>query len=484
MSAFAFTTSSISAILPEILLLVLAILILFVDIIGRKETDRALGWLTAAGLAVILVVTILFSRPIQDDPFVFGGMLRYDGPAYAFTLLLLFAATIAAIISTGVRNVSNRGAFFAILVTATLGMVLMAASADVIMLFLAFETTSISLYILAGFLKGDDESTEAGMKYFLFGAVISAVMLYGFSLLYGFTGHTNIYAMAAAMNAGEISPWVIGALAILVLAGFGFKIAATPFHFWTPDVYQGAPTPITAFISTASKAAGFIVLMRFMLAVFPAIEDQWALLLAIVATVTMTLGNLLAIPQKNIKRMLAYSSIAHAGYVLIGVVAISVFGTAAAMFYLLAYIVTNLAAFTVVILFARSAGSDEIADYAGLSRRAPWLAMALLIAFLSLGGMPPLAGFVGKFFVFAAAVQSGWIWLAFVGVINAIIGLYYYLTVLKVVYLYRSDDDDRPIEVPRLYVFGLAVCVAAIILIGIMSSPWLEWSLAAAQSWF
>jgi NADH-quinone oxidoreductase subunit N len=380
--------------------------------------------------------------------------------------------------------VSNQGAFFAILVTATLGMVLMAASADVIMLFLAFETTSISLYILAGFLKGDDESTEAGMKYFLFGAVISAVMLYGFSLLYGFTGHTNIYAMAAAMNAGEISPWVIGALAILVLAGFGFKIAATPFHFWTPDVYQGAPTPITAFISTASKAAGFIVLMRFMLAVFPAIEDQWALLLAIVATVTMTLGNLLAIPQKNIKRMLAYSSIAHAGYVLIGVVAISVFGTAAAMFYLLAYIVTNLAAFTVVILFARSAGSDEIADYAGLSRRAPWLAMALLIAFLSLGGMPPLAGFVGKFFVFAAAVQSGWIWLAFVGVINAIIGLYYYLTVLKVVYLYRSDDDDKPIEVPRLYVFGLAVCVAAILLIGIMSSPWLEWSLAAAQSWF
>ena len=484
MSALAFTTSSISTILPEILLLVLAILILIVDIIGRKETDRALGWLTAAGLAVILIVTILFSKPIPDDPFVFGGMLRYDGPAYTFTLLLLFAATIAALISVGVREVSNRGAFFAILVTATLGMVLMAASADMIMLFLAFETTSISLYILAGFLKGDDESTEAGMKYFLFGAVISAVMLYGFSLLYGFTGHTNIYALADAMNAGEISPWVIGALAILVLAGFGFKIAATPLHFWTPDVYQGAPTPITAFISTASKAAGFIVLMRFMLAVFPAIEDQWAFLLAIVAVATMTIGNLLAIPQKNIKRLLAYSSIAHAGYVLIGVVAISVFGTAASMFYLLAYIVTNLAAFTVVILFARSAGSDEIADYAGLSRRSPWLAMALLIAFLSLAGMPPLAGFVGKFFVFAAAVQSGWIWLAFVGVINAIIGLYYYLTVLKVVYLYRSDDEDKPIEVPRLYVFGLAVCVAAIILIGIMSSPWLEWSLAAAQSWF
>ncbi len=484
MNVVAYSPSSISAILPEILLLVLAIIILMVDIAGKKSTERALGWLAAAGLAIILIATVLFSKPNPDDPFVFGGMLRYDGPAFTFTLLLLFAATIAAIVSSGVQKIANRGAFFTILVTATLGMVFMAASADVIMLFLAFETASISLYVLAGFLKGDDESTESGMKYFLFGAVISAVMLYGFSLLYGFTGTTNIYAMADAMNAGELSPWVIGALAILVLAGFSFKIAAAPLHFWTPDVYQGAPTPITAFISTASKAAGFMVLMRFMLAVFPAIEDQWALLLAIVAAATMTIGNLLAIPQTNIKRMLAYSSIAHAGYILIGVVAISAFGTAAAMFYLLAYIVTNLAAFTVVILFARSAGSDEIADYAGLSRRSPWLAMALLVAFLSLGGMPPLAGFVGKFYVFAAAVQSGWIWLAFVGVINAIIGLYYYLTVLKVVYLYRSDDEDVRIEVPRLYVVGLAVCVGAIILIGIMSSPWLEWSLKAAQSWF
>ena len=484
MNVSAFTTASILAILPEILLLLLAILILLVDVVGRDRSKQALGWITAAGLVIILILTFIFSTPIEEDPLIFGGMLRYDGPAYTFTLLILFAATITAVLSTGVEKISSRGEFFALLIAANIGLVLMAASADLIMLFLAFETASISLYVLAGFLKGGDESTESGMKYFLFGAVVSAVMLYGFSLLYGLTGHTNIYFLADSMSAGTIPVWVIGAVALLVLVGFGFKIAATPFHFWTPDVYQGAPTPITAFISTASKAAGFIVLMRFMLAVFPAIEAQWALLLAIVATATMTIGNLLAIPQKNIKRLLGYSSIAHAGYIIIGLVALTQFGSAASMFYLLAYIITNLAAFTVIILFARSAGSDQIEDYAGLSRRAPWLAMALLVALLSLGGMPPLAGFVAKFYVFAAAVQSGWIWLAFVGVLNAIIGLYYYLTVLKVVYLYRSEDEEKKINVPRVYALSLLVIVAAIVIIGVLSAPWLEWSLRAAQSWF
>jgi NADH-quinone oxidoreductase subunit N len=352
------------------------------------------------------------------------------------------------------------------------------------MLFLAIETTSIPLYILAGFLKGDDRSTESGMKYFLFGALTSAVMLYGFSLLYGFTGETNLYALANGMLAGDISPVLIAAMAVLVLVGFGFKVSIVPFHFWSPDVYEGAPTPITAYISTASKTAGFAVLVRVMLAVFPAIASEWTLLLAIMATATMTLGNLLALAQSNIKRMLAYSSIAHAGYAVIGLVALSSFGAASVVFYLIAYVVTNLAAFAVVVLFARSAGSENIADYAGLSRRSPGLALVLLVAFLSLGGMPPLAGFVAKFYVFAAAVESGWIWLAFVGVLNAIVGLYYYLTVLKVVYLYRSEEDDKPIAVPRTYALVLVVCVVAILAIGAFSAPWLDWSLTSAASLF
>jgi NADH-quinone oxidoreductase subunit N len=360
----------------------------------------------------------------------------------------------------------------------------MAMAADLMMLFLAIETTSIPLYILAGFMKGDQKSAESGMKYFLFGAMTSAVMLYGFSLIYGFAGETNIYLLTEAALSGQISSWLMLGVAALILVGFGFKVAAVPFHFWTPDVYEGAPTPITAFISTASKAAGFAVLLRVMLAVFPNVEDQWAAVLAAMAVATMTLGNLLAIAQKNIKRLLAYSSIAHAGYALIGLVALSAFGAASMVFYLLAYVVTNLTAFAIVILFSRSTGSDEIADYAGLSRRNPWLALALMVAMLSLAGMPPLAGFVAKVFIFAAAVESGWIWLAFIGVINAIIGLYYYLTVLKVVYLYRSQEEDQPLPVPRSYALAIGVCVAAILVVGTVSNPWLDWALQAAQSLF
>jgi NADH-quinone oxidoreductase subunit N len=277
---------------------------------------------------------------------------------------------------------------------------------------------------------------------------------------------------------------LLGGAVILVLVGFGFKIAAVPFHFWTPDVYEGAPTPIAAFISTASKTAGFAVLVRVMLIVFPAVESQWSVILAVMAAATMTLGNVLAIVQSNMKRLLAYSSIAHAGYAMIGLVALTQLGAASTVFYLIAYVVTNLAAFGIVILFALSAGSEEIADYAGLSRRSPGLALALMVAFLSLAGMPPLAGFVAKFYVFAAAVQSGLIWLAFVGVLNAIVGLYYYMTVLKVVYLYRSEDEDKPIAVPRPYALGMGVCIVAIVLIGTLSAPWLNWALTAAGSLF
>jgi NADH-quinone oxidoreductase subunit N len=480
----AFSSETLMAILPEILLLALAGLVLLFDMFTKRSRSGILGGLSTVGLITILVVALLFSQPTSGGNLILGGMLRHDWPAFTFKVVLLFAAAISALLSTGLGDVSDRGEYYALLIVATLGMNLMAASADLMMLFLAIETTSIPLYVLAGFVKGDDKSAESGIKYFLFGAMTSAVMLYGFSLLYGFTGETNLYSLAVAMRAGSVTPWLIAAMAVLVLVGFAFKISAVPFHFWSPDVYEGAPTPITAFISTASKAAGFAVLVRFMLAVFPAIELQWTWILAVMATITMTIGNLLAIPQKNIKRLLAYSSVAHAGYAMIGLVTLSTFGAASIVFYLAAYVVTNLAAFAVVILFARTAGSEEIEDYAGLSRRSPALGLALLVALLSLGGMPPLAGFVAKVYVFAAAVESGWIWLAFVGVLNAIIGLYYYLTVLKVVYLYRSDQEDVPIGIPRVYGIGLGLCILAIIVIGSLSAPWLDWALQAAQSLF
>jgi len=308
------------------------------------------------------------------------------------------------------------------------------------------------------------------------------VMLYGFSLLYGFTGKTNLYELGGAL--ASVPTLAVVAASMLVLVGFGFKVAAVPFHFWSPDVYEGAPTPITAFISVASKAAGFAVLLRVMLAVFPGVESYWVPLMAAISTATMTLGNSLALAQKNIKRLLAYSSIAQAGYALIGLAANSKEGAAATIFYLATYTLTNLVAFGVIILTSRIVGSDEIKDYAGLSRRSPGLALAFMVAFLSLGGMPPFAGFFGKFFVFAAAVQQDLIWLAFVGVINAIVGLYYYLTVLKVVYLYRSEHDNEKIPTPRAYAVALAACVIGIVVLGTWSTPWIDWATRAAGNLF
>ncbi|MEW6568259.1 MAG: NADH-quinone oxidoreductase subunit N [Chloroflexota bacterium] len=478
-----FSPAMIVAIVPEILLLVLAGVILGADLLLPDRGKRVLGWFSALGLAAVLVITLSVSAG-GPEGLIFGGMLRRDGLALAFRLLFLFSGAVTCLLSLGLKGVAERGEYYALMVVSILGMNLMAAAADLIMLYLAIESTSIPLYVLAGFIKRDDKSTESGLKYFLFGALTSTVMLYGFTLLYGMTGETNLYRLAEAFQASGLTPWVLVTAAALILVGFSFKVAAVPFHFWTPDVYEGAPTPITAFISTASKAAGFVVLVRVMLAVFPAIEPYWTGVLAAIAAGTMTLGNLLALAQKNIKRLLAYSSIAHAGYALIGVVALSQFGAASTLFYLAAYVVTNLAAFAIVILFARSAGSEEIADYAGLSRRSPGLALALLVALLSLAGMPPLAGFVAKFYVFAAAVESGWIWLAFVGVLNAIVGLYYYLTVLKVVYLYRSEQESRPITVPPACGLALTACIAVILVIGSLSGPWLAWAETSAQGLF
>jgi NADH-quinone oxidoreductase subunit N len=477
-----YTPSMFLAILPEILLVALAALIMGVDLLWPESRKRGLGLLTALGFGVTLVATLVFSRPSAENALIFGGMIRDDFLAFFFRALFLFSGVIVALLSLDSPGVGRKGEYYAVVASAVLGMNLMAAAADLIMLYLAIETTSIALYLLAGYLRDDNKSAESGLKYFLFGAFTSTVMLYGFSLLYGFTGKTNLYELSQALAAAP--PLAVIVAALLVLVGFAFKVSAVPFHFWSPDVYEGAPTPITAFISVASKAAGFAVLLRVLLAVFPDAQSYWVPLMAAVSTATMTLGNALALAQKNIKRLLAYSSIAQAGYALIGLAANSPDGLAATIFYLAMYTLTNLAAFGVIILAARVVGSDEIADYAGLSRRSPGLALMFLVAFLSLGGMPPLAGFFGKFFVFAAAVKADLIWLAFVGVINAIVGLYYYLTVLKVVYLYRHERDNEKIPTPRAYAVALGVCAFGILLLGTWSTPWFDWATRAAGNLF
>jgi NADH-quinone oxidoreductase subunit N len=487
MIAAGFPWADLATLIPEIVLALLVPLVMLLDLRLPESRRRQLGLVTAVGMFLALALTPLVSPPTNTP--LFGGTLRNDTAAFVFRMMFMFSGAITALISLDVEGLGRKGEYYAILIGCVIGMNFMASAADLVMLYLAIETASIGLYVLAGFLRDDDKSTESGLKYFLFGAMTSTVMLYGFSLLFGYTGETNLYAIADSLAAGEVPGVAAIVIAVMVVVGIGFKVAIVPFHFWTPDVYEGAPTPVTAFLSVASKSAGFAVLVRVFNVGLQAIASDaqgigWYPMMAAIAALTMTLGNFLALPQRNIKRLLAYSSIAHAGYAMLGIVALSQSGLAATVFYLLAYVFTNLAAFTVVILFARVTGSDEIAAYAGLSRRSPYLAVAMLIAFLSLGGMPPLAGFVSKFFVFAAAVEANQVWLALLGIINSIIGLYYYLVVLKVVYVKPAPEGARPIDVPRPYVFTLSLLCLIIILVGTIATPWYAWAVNAAGSWF
>lgn len=477
------TSEMILAILPEIALLVVLVAVFLADLILSERQHGVLASITAAGLAATFALTVLFGNPGSHSELMWGGMLRHDMLAFIAKLLFIAAAFFTTLLSVGWEPVWRKGEYYLLLLTSTMGMTLMAASADLIMLFLAIETTSIPLYILAGFMTQDDKSTEAGFKYLLFGAMTTAVMLYGFSLLYGFAGSTNLYEMAAAIGAGSVpGPVLVGAL-VLVMLGFGFKVALAPMHFWVPDVYEGAPTPVTMFLSTASKAAGFMVLARVMLAAFPTILNDWQWVLGILAVASMVVGNVVALSQTNIKRLLAYSSIAHAGYVMLGVVAASELGVVSVVYYLLVYVFTNLAAFGIVIIVWHSVGSDEIADYAGLHRRAPMLALAMLLAFLSLAGIPPLGGFIAKVLVFAAAVEANWVGLAVLGVLNSIIGLYYYLVVLKRVYL-EEPKSEAVVPVRLSHGIALTASVLLVLILGVVLAPWFGWASEAAASLF
>ncbi len=293
------------------------------------------------------------------------------------------------------------------------------------------------------------------------------------------------------LTTGNLS--LLGAFGVfaLILVGIGFKVSLVPFHFWAPDVYEGSPTPVAGFLSTASKAAGFAVLIRLFFAIFPdatvPMARDWSMSIAILAAVTMTVGNLLALPQTNVKRLIAFSSIAHAGYALIGVVALSQLGAASVVFYLAAYIATNLLAFGIVMAFSRVTGLEDLKDYSGMSRRNPALALMMLAAFLSLAGMPPFGGFVAKVFVFAAGIQAGYTWLVIIGILNSIVGVYYYLNAMKYVYLYRmpeQDEENHPVPLTRPYAIALAVLVLGVILIGTVFAPWFSWSNAAALNLF
>ncbi len=460
------------SITPELWLTGLGVLLLLVDLMTPPSRKYLGGLIGVVGLllSIILAAALLRGEPRT----VLFGSYAVDGFAVFFKVIVAIATTLVILAAMDYFHsaIRHEGEFYSLLVFTALGLVLMAASSDLILLALSIEFVSLTSYVLAGYLTANPKSNEAGIKYFLFGAAASAVMFFGFSLLYGLTGTTNLYDIAHRLR--EAPPPALYLAVTMMLAGFGFKISMVPFHQWTPDVYEGAPTPVAAFLSVGSKAAGFAALVRTLLVAIDPGRVDWVLLIAILAAVSMTLGNLLALPQRNIKRMLAYSSISHAGFILIGLAAFrGTFGTPGLLIYLFGYTFTQLGAFFVAVLLGLQLGTDDIPDYAGLSRRAPVAAFLMAVFMLSLTGIPPTAVFIGKFYLLAAAIDNGLLWLAIVGVVNSVISLYYYAGVIRAMYLMPAPSA-APIEEPAMLQVALGVTGLGTLIIGLYPQPLID----------
>ncbi len=442
---------------PEMALTVATLVVVLVDASGWRHRHRATHALAVLGIVTALGLVVL--GPTTQGP-IWSGMLSTDSLGTFFKVLLLLASLLVLLAFTfrNSRELAGlgQGEFHALMLAVTLGNVLLATSSDIVMLYLSLELVSLTSYVLVGYMKGDRMSNEASLKYVLFGAVSTGVMLYGLTLLYGMAGTTSITGIREALTTGlDARQTQMASVAVLlVVAGFGFKTASVPFHFWCPDVYQGAPTPVTAFLSVAPKAAGFAVVTRFFWSGLSVREGApleltgtlgWQSFLILVSVLTMTVGNVAALTQTNMKRLLAYSSIAHAGYIMMGVVALSADGLRGLLVYLAAYLVMNLGAFLVVMLIHKEEGTFDLRDYAGMYRRAPFLTVAMAVFLLSLMGIPPLVGFMGKLYVFAAIIEKGpglW-WYAVVGAVNAAVAAYYYARVLKTMVI-DEDEEKRP----------------------------------------
>ena len=467
-------------ILPELVLTAGALLVLIADVLLPRRSGNALAGVTLVVLSATLASLVPFTNTHEV---VAHGLLAVDRFALFFKILFLVAAAVTVLMSVRYLEVegASPGEYYFLVLCATLGMMIMAGGIDLITIFIGLETMAISFYVLAGFIKTNQRSNEAAVKYFLLGAFSLGILLYGMSLMYGLSGTTALRVMAPVFVGQERDPLLVLAV-ILVAAGVGFKIAAVPFHMWAPDVYEGAPTPITAFLSVGSKAASFAMLLRIFLEGLPTMNADWRLLFEGLAIVTMTVGNLAALTQTNVKRMLAYSSIAHAGYLLIGVVAGTSRGVSAMLIYLFVYSFMQLGAFTVVVLLRRrDVVGDELKDFSGLGFRHPFAAFAMLLFMLSLGGIPPTAGFMGKFWLFGAAIDAGYVWLAVVGVLNSAISLYYYIRIVVFMYLKKETIGSEPTTSAALGL-ALGVAVVATIVLGVYPRLLFEVAEASART--
>jgi NADH-quinone oxidoreductase subunit N len=411
----------------------------------------------------------------------FGNTFLFDRFSNYFKLVFYVSCGLGILVSLKYLDIEeiHRGEYHALMLFATSGMMLMASAGDLITLYLGLELMALSIYVLAGFMRRDSRSNEAGIKYLILGAFSSGIMLYGMSLLYGLSGTTNLTGIMVFLRHADLANPVLFLAMVMLMVSFGFKVAAVPFHMWVPDVYEGAPTSVTAFMSAGPKVAGFAVLLRVFLHALGPVHADSSILLAVLAVLTMAVGNIMAISQTNIKRMLAYSSIAHAGYALVGLAAGGPDGAASVMLYVLIYAVMNMGAFGVVIML-RKAGvrGEEIADFAGLGKTNKTAAFLMLIFLFSLTGIPPMAGFVGKFYIFKSAVQAGMIWLAVIGVIFSAISAYFYLRVIMLMYMYEPKEEFLLVQSPAL-ALALAISVSAVIVIGVYPTAVLEFARAS-----
>src|SRR5512139_432424 len=454
---------------PEIVITIFGFLVLMVDVFSpKKERKGYLGVISLIGILIAFFYTLPLMGSASSG---FEGMFTADGYALFFKITFMIIAFLTVLISMEYiqREGIAFGEYYALILFATLGMMLMAAGTHFIIIFLGLETMSISIYVLAGMVREDKRSAEAALKYFILGAFATGFLLYGIALIYGATGSLHLKDIASYIASKNLlrSPMLLMSLVFLTI-GFGFKIASVPFHMWTPDVYEGAPTSITAFMATGVKAAAFSALVRVFFSALPAFRPDWTSIMWVISVATMTVGNIVAISQNNIKRMLAYSSIAHAGYILVAFVAGNDLGTSGILFYLMTYAFMNIGAFTVVILLGKKGEENTlISDYAGIGFKYPLLAASMTIFLLSMAGIPPLGGFMAKFYVFGAAVKSKFYWLVIIGVLNSAVSVYYYLRVTVLMYFRESEREITGLQFSPASVLALILAVIGTLYMGI-----------------
>lgn len=479
---------------PEAALAIAFCVLIIVDLIIKKK-GSAKAWIALFGL--VITGYFVVQQASTGTNSIFFNMFAVDAFSIFFKLIILACTFLIVIFSMHSNELNNGtrsiGEYYSLLIAATLGMVLMTGATNLLMMYLALELTSLSSYILAGYTKEVKDSSEASLKYVIYGAVSSGMMLYGISILYGLTGAADIYGINQALMMRGINIVALMIAGILIIVGFGFKISAVPFHFWTPDVYEGAPITITAFLSVASKAAGFAMMIRFFKLSFidPSVGNlaagywgifrgfEWNYILAAISVLTMTIGNLVAIWQNNLKRLLAYSSIAQAGYMLMGIVVLSNEGISAIMIYFVVYLFMNLGAFYTVMIVANKISSEDIEDYKGLGYRTPLIGVAMTIFLLSLTGVPPTAGFIGKLYIFAALINAKWFWLAIVGALNSVVSLYYYVRIIRNMFLRDPEITAEPLQFSTVHIIILLILVIPTIILGLYFGPIVEYAQAS-----